>query len=152
MIEPRLADFVHAAPYFVLGTRDANLRPHGTHAMGAKMDAGAGLISVFVVDAMANGTLEDARTVRVAAVTCGENSHETYQFKGTVTDVHVMTPEEAAVMQAYFPKLAAGVKAKGLPIEQWEFPNPMPASTIVIRVTDIFVQTPGPKAGSRIGP
>ena len=153
MIEQRLADFVHASPFFVLGTRDAKLRPHGTHVFGARMDPAARLLTVFVPQVLGGLVLPDLEATKVATVTTGEPVRsETYQFKGSVTDIRPMTDADFAVQEIYFAKFTAAVKMMQLPLEQWEVPPARPGIAVTIRVTDIFVQTPGPGAGARIGP
>ena len=153
MIEQRLVDFIHAAPWFTLGTRDAKLHPHGCFLMGGRMDATKGLLSVFLPEALGGRTIPDLRETRIAAVNLGEEvHHESYQLKGEVVDLHPITEAEAAVMGVFVPKMVTATAAFGVPVQDWKFPPLQPALTIAIRVTDVYVQTPGPGAGTRIGP
>lgn len=153
MIEQRLADFVHTATHFVVGTRDAKLRPHGAHAMGGRVDAAAGTLTVYAPLSLHAATLDDVQATKVAAVVVGGGEHhETYQFKGEVVEVREMTGADEAVQAAYLAKLATDLTNAGLPFQDWALPPVQPGRAVVLRVTDIFVQTPGPKAGTRIGP
>lgn len=152
MIEQRLVDFVHSAPFMELGTRDAKLRPHGVHGLGARADGAAGTIAIFIPDAMGSRSPQDARETGVATIAVGHLSHEAYQFKGQVVEVRPMTEADGAVQGAFFPKCMGALAAMGIKAEGWTLPPPQPGVAVVIRVTDIFVQTPGPGAGARIGP
>ncbi len=153
VIEQRLADFVHTATHMVLGTRDAKLRPHGAHAMGCRVDCAAGTVTVFAPLSLHTVTLDDVRATKVATVVVGGGEHhETYQFKGEVTEVRAMTEADGAVQGAYLAKLATDLTNAGLPFQDWTLPPVQPGMAVVVRVTDIFVQTPGPGAGARIGP
>lgn len=152
MLEQRLVDFIHTAPFMDMGTRDAQLKPHGVHTLGARADGAAGTIAVFVPDAMNSRCPEDARTTRTASMAFGHLSHESYQFKGEVVEVRPMSPEEIAIQGAYFAKIMGGLTAMGIDMTKWSLPPVQPGTTVVLRVTDIFVQTPGPGAGARIGP
>jgi hypothetical protein len=152
MIPPELVEFVSTAQYFAMATRDTRLHPCGARVTGARVDATTGLLHAFVPLASANGVVEAAQASGVAAVTMAKNSHECYQFKGDVAEVRPISDDETAVQDICFSRHFAALKEAGAPAEQWTFPPLRPAMTIVVRVKDIFLQTPGPNAGTRIGP
>ena len=153
MIDSKLVDFIHAAEFWCVGTVDARLKPHGAHVMGGRINGETGQITIFIPDALAGQAVEDMKATRRAAVNIAEGvHHETYQLKGEVLDVHPLTAQEGAVLEIYMAKLGAALVAFGLPVQDWKFPPMQPCQTAVIKVTDIYFQTPGPRAGERIGP
>lgn len=153
MLNQKLVDFIHAAPWIVLGTRDEKLRSHGSYAMGARVDGATGVLTVFVPDAMGDRVLPAVRASRLAAVVLGEpSSHETYQLKGDVTEVRPMTAADDAVQDIFMAKMGGVMAQLGFPVADWKFPPPHPGTAVVIQVRDVYVQTPGPGAGARIGP
>ncbi len=153
MIEQRLVDFVHAAAVMTVGTRDARLHPVGGYLMGARMDGALDQLTVYLPEAMGAATAAAARESRVAAVTMGNpETHETYQFKGEVLEVRPVSPDEEAVMGIFGHKMGGALAQLGLPVQNWKLPPPLPALAIVIRVKDMYLQSPGPGAGARIGP
>lgn len=153
MIDSKLVDFVHAAEYWCVGTQGANLRPHGAHVMGGRIDGATGLLTFFLPDVLGAQVIQDCSTTKRVAVNVAEGAHhETYQFKGEVVEMHPITDQEGAVQEIYMAKLGAGLVAFGLPVQNWKFPPMRPCQTIVIKVSDIYFQTPGPRAGERIGP
>lgn len=153
MIDPKLVDFVHAAEFFVVGTRDAKLRSHGAHVMGARIDGSTGILSIFVPHTIGEQAIEDLKATKRAAITCSEAAHhETYQFKGDVVEIRPISDAEGAVQEVYLAKLGGALQGAGFPVQNWKFPPMRPCSTVLVRVTDIFFQSPGPRAGERIGP
>ena len=121
--------------------------------MGGRINGETGLLTFFIPDVLGEQSLADCATTKRAAVNVAEGAHhETYQFKGEVLEVRPITDQEGAVQEIYMAKLGAALVAFGLPVQDWVFPPMRPCKTVVIKVSDIYVQTPGPKAGERIGP
>ncbi len=138
---------------FFLGTRDDRLRPSVTWISGVIAEAATDEITMYVADAYGAVALRNLEDNGMAALECGHGpGHESYQFKGRFIDAKPSTEQDVAVQELYKTKAVArftkeyGEPAGGI------FAGIVfhPSTAIRFKVTEIFDQTPGPNAGSRI--
>jgi len=82
--------------------------------------------------------------------------HETYQFKGDFAGSHEPTPAERAAFEgcrARFVRDVQEIETRfHFPAETLERYLGGPALSVLLRVDEIFRQTPGPGAGRRLVP
>lgn len=153
MIPRELVEFLHGPMGFILGTRDERLRPCVTWVSGVLADAENDEITMFVADAYGERPLRNLEQNGMAALTLGHGpAHEAFQFKGRLVDTRPSTEQDIAVQEVYKAKVvahftreygeAAGGISAGILLH--------PSTAIRFKVTEIFDQTPGPNAGSRI--
>lgn len=153
MIPQDLVEFLHGPVGFVLGTRDARLRPCAIWVSGVIADAPNDQITMFVADAYGARALQNLEQNGVAALTCGHGpAHETFQFKGRFSGSRPSTEQDMAVQDLHKAKVVGhfsreyGDEAGGIFAGMLSHPS----KAISFTVTDIFDQTPGPNAGNRI--
>jgi hypothetical protein len=91
------------------------------------------------------------------AVTVGEHpTHETYQFKGRYVRHRPIVPEDFRSVTRARERFARAIRdaiPPGVPIEYVVNINlPDPTVAVEMDVHEVYLQTPGPAAGSRIHP
>jgi hypothetical protein len=157
MIPARIIRFLEErANIGFAGTRDSNLVPSGHRVSGWQTDGAGRRLTTFIPLPWANRLLESLLSNGAIAVTIEEaGTHETYQFKGRYLSHRPVQNTEIAIasrarerfvkgLHFLFPdeRMASLVKAS----------IPTPSLAVEIEVHEVFLQTPGPGAGSRIAP
>jgi hypothetical protein len=138
------------------GTRDANLVPRGHRVCGWQVASDGRTLAAFVpavsADAMVATLIDNGRI----AVTLEElGTHETYQIKGRYLSHRPVRPSELEIVSRtrerlvkalrgffYDEPLTAAIQAS----------IPVPSLAVEIAVDEVFLQTPGPGAGTRVAP
>lgn len=154
MIPQHIAEFVNGPVVVTIGSRDAKLRPRLTSALGVKLDAAAGVATVFVQEARIAPLLPDLRSNGRIAMYAGSPTHEAYQFKGRFEESRSADEKETAFVELSRSQVLAFAIQCGYP-EQLARPwilgsTYLPAVAVRFRVEHVFVQTPGPEAGKEL--
>jgi hypothetical protein len=152
MIPDRVVEVLHGATWIQIGSRDESLRPAHTVAVGAVVHDDRQTVTVFVPTARSGRVLRDLTGNGRIAVGLALASHESYQLKGTYissrpTDDTDRARQEArraalleSALEAGYPETIARPLALGLAIT--------PGVAITFRAEQVFLQTPGPGAGT----
>jgi hypothetical protein len=153
VIPDRVVEVLHGPAITLIGTRDAALRPAHTSAVGAVVHDDRLTVTCFVPESRAARVLSDLQDNGRIAFGFGWTSHEAYQFKGTYLSSRPTTDEDVARQEAYRKRLLAAVRQ----VYPEEIARPLvlgcayrPGVAITFRVEEVFVQTPGPGAGTKI--
>lgn len=153
MISEQLVDFCHGPLIAYFATVDAKLRPHTLNALGVRVDGPSDRVTIFLPKVVAARPLANiAAQPKVALTVIFPPKHESYQLKGRVTEVRDATEAETGLQEVFLTKAINSVESVGLPTDFVRRVVPTPSHAVTFTVTDIFLQTPGPGAGSRIGP
>lgn len=155
-LDPRVAAFIGGQRSIIAASRDARGRPSLMRACGLRIDAVHGVLSIFLARSQAARLLDDiAASRRVAVVVSEPSTHRTMQLKGVDARVDPAAPEDLATLPPYADQLDAELQSIGLPPS---FARAMiavdPADVVAVRFTptEIYDQTPGPRAGTAITP
>jgi hypothetical protein len=152
MIPDRVVEVLHGPTWIQIGSRDEALRPAHTMAVGAVVHADRQTVTVFVPTARSGRVVRDLIGNGRIAVGLTLASHESYQLKGTYissrpTDDTDRARQEArraalleSALEAGYPETIARPLALGLAIT--------PGVAITFRAEQVFLQTPGPGAGT----
>ncbi|HET6373662.1 MAG TPA: hypothetical protein VFG76_10165 [Candidatus Polarisedimenticolia bacterium] len=152
MIPDRVVEVLHGPTWIQIGSRDEALRPAHTMAVGAVVHDDRQTVTVFVPTARSGRVLRDLTGNGRIAVSLALASHESYQLKGTYissrpTDDTDRARQEArraalleSALEAGYPETIARPLALGLAIT--------PGVAITFRAEQVFLQTPGPGAGT----
>jgi hypothetical protein len=152
MIPDRVVEVLHGPTWIQIGSRDEALRPAHTMAVGAVVHDDRQTVTVFVPTARSGRVLRDLTGNGRIAVGLALASHESYQLKGTYissrpTDDTDRARQEArraalleSALEAGYPETIARPLALGLAIT--------PGVAITFRAEQVFLQTPGPGAGT----
>jgi hypothetical protein len=132
----------------VVGTRDAALRPSCAMALGVAFPGG-GRVTVYVSEAAGPETFANLEANGMIAVVFEEIlSHHTVQVKGRVLEIRPAEEAERPLVEeaiaGFFRQVEAVGAAPGVVrrVRRW------PCRAVTFEVTDVFEQTPGPKAGT----
>ena len=155
MIPSRIVRFLeHDANLAYAGTRDRNLVPHGHRVSGWQLGSDRRTLTAFVAEPL-DGLLEALADNGQLAVTIEEfPSHETYQFKGKYLRHRVIEDEDLMLVDRIrdrWIKRMRSVEPDAPPSVLRDFIL-TPALAVEFEVRDVYVQTPGPGAGSRVEP
>ena len=154
MIPDRVIEMLHGPSYLGLGTRDEDLRPAHTIAVGGFVHDDRQTVTVFVPVERAERIVPHLEGNGRIALGIGQVSHEAYQIKGIYLSRRPTGAEDIARQKAYRSALLDDALRHGYP-EDIARPFTqgfayVPGTAITFRVEAVFLQTPGPDAGSRL--
>jgi hypothetical protein len=157
VIPPKIIRFLdERASVALAGTRDSQLVPSGHRVSGWQIATDGRTVTVFVGTMWTVGLLDALRSNGRIAVTFEEvGTHETYQLKGHYVSDRPVRPDEAAVAHRSRDRFVKGLTTlfPDQPVAAMLAASiPSPDLAIVIEVSEVFLQTPGPGAGTRIAP
>jgi hypothetical protein len=154
MIPDRIIEMIHGPSYLQLGTRDDTLRPAHTAAVGGRVHDDRRTVTVFVPSERVERIVAHLESNGRVALGIGQASHEAYQVKGTYLSRRPTDADDVARQEAYRKALLADALNAGYPEE---IARPFtqgfayaPGVAITFRAEEVFLQTPGPDAGSRL--
>ncbi len=154
MIPDRVVELLHGPAYVQLGTRDETLRPAHTAAIGAMVHDDRQTVTVYVPAARASRALQHLEKNGRVALGIALASHEAYQLKGTYVSKRPTDANDRARQETYRAALLADALSAGYPDE---IARPLtqgfaytPGVAITFRAEEVFLQTPGPDAGTRM--
>jgi hypothetical protein len=138
------------------GTRDANLVPRGHRVCGWQVAPDGRTLVAFVpavsADSMVATLLDNGRI----AITLEEvGTHETYQVKGRYLSHRPVRPSELDIANRTRERLVKAIRSFFLDEQLTSAMNvsiPVPSLAVEIAVDEVFLQTPGPGAGTRVAP
>jgi hypothetical protein len=153
VIPDRVIEVLRGPSVIWLGTRDRELRPAHAYATAAVVHDDRQTVTFFVSEGRSKRALADLEDNARVALAFGQASHEAYQLKGSYLSSRAASDAEYALMEAYREKVWRGLA------QYWpeELVKPMilgasyrPSIAITFRVEEVYLQTPGPGAGSRM--
>ena len=135
----------------LVGSVDARGMPSCCRAMALVSNDELVTATVYVPVATSQVTIANiANTHRIAVVSANPIDHSTIQLKGTVTGTRLARPDEEPVVRERAQAFGRSLEAIGLPGRVTGRVTHWPAFAIDLRVQEIYEQTPGPRAGTRI--
>ena len=137
------------------GTRDRDLEPGGHRVCGWRIGADQRTMTALVPQEFTSGLVESLQENGQLAVTVEEfPSHETYQFKGRYLRNRGVLPDDVEVVTRIRRRFVRSVRPifPGAPEEALQAFVSAPALAVEFEVREIFLQTPGPGAGTRLIP
>ena len=156
LIPGRLVRFLEQyANLAFAGTRDAALVPYGHRISGWRVGAdGRSLTAIIARDFTAH-LLESVHDNGEFALTVEEfPSHETYQFKGRYLRHRPLQPDDMDVVDRIRERFVKNVTPlyPDAPERLLRSFIPVPELAVEFDVREIYLQTPGPGAGTRLVP
>lgn len=157
MIPPNIIRFLQErANAGFAGTRDRNLVPCGHRVSGWTIDASGRTLTAFIPESSMAHLLEAlADNGRVAVTFEQVGTHETYQLKGRYLSHRPAQQTEIEIASRARERFVRGIRSlypQGDVAEQLGASIPAPALAVEIEVHEVFLQTPGPGAGTRLAP
>ena len=134
-----------------LGSVNKKNLPVHLDTLGQTFDNEKNTITCFTIEKSSNVLLENLYETKRVSFYIGMASHEAYQFKGEFINSHNMSTLENNISAKYCKSCIEILKNFGMTDE---FVNnsygKMPNIGITFKIEKIFVQTPGPSAGTEI--
>jgi hypothetical protein len=154
MIPEKIAHFLESATVAMGGTRDDNFIPHAHRVSGWKMGPDEQTMTCLVAEGFTKNLLPSLEgNGHFALTVCEVPSHETYQFKGSYIGSRPIEQEDLSVYENYRKRFVERVCGLfGFSEDTVRSYLPRPALAIDFRVREIYLQTPGPGAGTRVVP
>jgi|SRR5687768_2422161 len=156
MIPGKILRFLeqHANVAFA-GTRNRDLVPHGHKVCGWRVGADQRTMTAFVAEEFTPGLVESLRENRELAVTVEEfPSHETYQFKGRYLSDRPVRHDDVEIVDRIRRRFVRSLRSMYA-----EVPESIlgafvsnPSLAVEFEVLEVYLQTPGPGAGTRLIP
>jgi len=154
VIPDRVIEVLRGPSIMFAGTRDGELRGAHTPAVGAVVHDDRRTVTFFVAESRSQQLMSNLRDNGRVAFDFGWMSHEAYQLKGTYLSSRPTTDADVLLQEAYRKELVASVRQTAYP-EEIARPFALglayrPGVAVTFRVDEVFLQTPGPGAGTRM--
>jgi hypothetical protein len=134
-----------------VGTLDGKGVPSCCRAVAVRSDDELATATVYVPLATSRETIANvATTHRVAIVLTRPIEHAAVQLKGTSTAARLARADEEPFVRSRIDGLADVLHHLGVPRSATRSVAHWPAFAIEMTVDEIYEQTPGPRAGSRL--
>ena len=156
MIPGKIVRFLeqHANVAFA-GTRDRDLVPYGHKVCGWRVDADQRTMTAFVPQEFTPGLVESLRENGELAVTVEEfPSHETYQFKGRYLRDREVRHDDVEIVDRIRRRFVRSLRPiyADVPEDVLNAFVSNPSLAVEFEVLEVYLQTPGPGAGTRLVP
>jgi hypothetical protein len=150
-MEDRLRKCVEPGVSVIVGSVDSAGNPVCCRAVGLRTQDDLATVTVFVPVATSEETIANvASTRKLAVVTTHPISHCATQLKGTVERTRPAREDEEPFIADHFGGFGGVLNAIGYPLRITRSIAQWPAYAIEMRVEEIYEQSPGPKAGTRL--
>ena len=150
-IPPEVVPWLQSGVSLSVGTRNAELMPEVMRVTGLRIDPTRRLATVYFPAATGAATAKNLRENGVIAVCASEpKTHRSLQLKGKLVELREARPEERATIEQYIADFVIELSYVGLPTQLTSRLTRWPALAATFEINDLFVQTPGPKAGVRV--
>lgn len=155
VIDPAWAAFLAGPVAINVASRSPTLMPSVARAFGCRLSQDCRLVTILLAQGRAEDVLRDlAEGGPIAAVFSRPKTHVTLQLKGECAEILPATATDRALMHAYGAAFVAEICALGYPqafAERLVRPAAEPALAVRFEPLALFEQTPGPRAGNRLG-
>lgn len=155
LLNPDDAAFIQQGISITLASRDVRHVPSITRALGCRLSADGSLLELLLVRSQSETLLRDVeKTGRIAVVFTQPATHRTLQIKGSDARVRKATAADEELARTSQEAFAGEIQPLGFSraFNDRLFAH-AEADLCVVSFTpvDLFQQTPGPQAGTRIG-
>lgn len=151
MLSPALAEFVQSGLSTIVGSSSPDGRPQCMRGIGlvvCEADRGC----VFLPCVAAGPTLQNLGSNRRIAVSLSQlGTHKTVQLKGAVNAIRLAAEQDRPDLERLFERIIERLSFVGFPRAVIQSVNRWPSWHVEFEVREVFLQTPGPQAGLRLG-
>ena|SRR5687767_12621210 len=135
----------------IVGTANAQKIPVCCRAVALASQDDVATVTVYLPVATSHETVQNlATTHRIAITATYPIDHCSIQLKGTAHDARLARDDEARFVGERFRAIADSLDRIGVPASVTGNAAWWPAFAVDVRINEIYDQTPGPKAGTRI--
>lgn len=156
LLDEEIARFMRSGISISVASRDVRHVPSLARAAGCRVAADLRTISVLLLPSQAHQLLADiAATGVIAVVFSSPSTNRTLQLKGQQASVNAASPEDSLIAAQQREGFAAGLIPLGYAHDlahAVHCRNVQGMQVVTFSPSDIFEQTPGPRAGTRLTP
>jgi hypothetical protein len=150
MLDKSLTEFLEQGLAIHLGTRNQALRPNGCRVTAVRVEDQGRQLVAYVPAAATTAVLDDLRSNGQAAVSFARPTDDrAVQVKGELISIRDASASEEAFVLGQWQSLLQQLDMIGLAAltstSSWLM---WPCAAITLRVTNVYIQTPGPEAGA----
>jgi hypothetical protein len=146
--------FIESGVSISVASRDVRRVPSVSKGVGCRVAADRRQVTVLVDAAQAAQLLQDvASSATLAVVFCLPSSHRTLQLKGRDARQVALAPDDAALAARHRDAFAEDLLPLGYALPFARATHEFQAQqlrALCFTLSDLFEQTPGPNAGSRL--
>lgn len=151
-ITEELVELIASGVDVVVATCDDKLEPESMLAMGIRAHIERQTLTVYLPQALATATLRNLETNPELAVTLIRPSdHKAVQLKGGLVSIRPSTELDREFQSIFRSALIEQFEGVGIPRAYTRRLVWWPSLAVEVAVRDAFGQTPGPRAGERLG-
>jgi hypothetical protein len=152
-LPPELLALLDGPAVLHLATRDRDLQPTSTFASGLDATRDGRELTVFLSVALAPLSLANLRdNGQMALSIVRPTDHRAIQIKGTWLGERRADDADRALVERQREALTQELGLVGVPRGLWRRVVWWPSLALRMEVRDVFVQTPGPRAGQACAP
>jgi hypothetical protein len=153
LITPSIAAFLEGPNSTMVASHDAGLVPEIARAVALTCAPDGETVTVVLpTNASADVIRQLHADPRIAIVCELSSTHRTLQLKGRATAIRPSRDEERPAIEAALAAFVLHLEQIGLPRRLTERLVAWPATSITVRVEQLFEQSPGPGAGDPFTP
>jgi hypothetical protein len=135
----------------IVGAVDAQGNPTCCRCFAIRSDDDLQTLTVYLPVATSHEAIQSlASTQRLAVGATHPMESSATQLKGTTIETRLAREDEAAFVNGRLEAFAEMLVGYGVPRKLTRTAVHWPAFAVTIRVEEIYEQTPGPKAGTRL--
>lgn len=135
----------------VMASVDSRCVPSCCRAIAIASSDEAATVTVYVPMATSQDVMRNIATTRRVAITATNPvDHCSIQLKGVSLDARIARDDEEALVRARRDAFADLLSTIGIPHRVSQNVTYWPAFAVTVRVDEVFQQTPGPNAGTRL--
>ncbi|MBL8384124.1 MAG: pyridoxamine 5'-phosphate oxidase family protein [Burkholderiales bacterium] len=153
-MDDAVAAFLAGRLSIIVASRDAANRPSLMRAVGMRLSARREEVSVLLARSQSTQLLADlAASGYIAVVFSAPSTHRTLQLKGIKARIEAATEEDLARIAPYADNLAAELASVGIDERVARALIAVESADVVavrFTPTEIYDQTPGPRAGAAL--
>jgi len=151
MGDPHINRCLDGGMSILLGSVDAKGRPSCCRGIAVTSADGCASVTVYVSMAVSQETIANiATTRRMAVVASHPIDHCSIQLKGTARTARLAREDEQPLVRSRLEQFGAILDTIGIPRSLTSCIAYWPAFAIDLDVDEIYEQTPGPRAGTRL--
>ena len=151
MISKELAVFLEEGIAIQMGTRNDRLEPNGARVVAVRVEDEGRQVVAFVPERAAPQVLPDLESNGQAALVFSRPPDErACQVKGVFVESRPAGSEDERFVIDQWERWVVRLTSIGLPRQTTEPWQTWPCVAVRVRVTALFEQTPGPRAGAAL--
>jgi hypothetical protein len=151
-LAPEVVNLIESGVSILIGTRDAQLRPATVRGVGARLVDDVPSVEVVLPVSTAEQAIANLRENGQIAVGFSRPfDNLSIQIKGRCVEIRPAREDERHLPERYLIGLAEMLGLIGMPRAVVHRVNCWPAWIVKFPIRDMFLQTPGPEAGKRMG-